>query len=124
MIASFGLLHLGMEIGRVLRVCGSSVSVVAELPCAGQPGDRHCSLAIFSLARDSSTGFWAVSGSTLYHFRADTIDQREPIPELQRRAGRTFVTSCKGQPRTRVQERGASGPVTVRLLMTQGMRSV
>jgi len=53
-------------------------------------------LGIFGLAPDSSTGFWAVSGSTVYHFRADTIDQRESIPKFQRRAGITYSEAIPG----------------------------
>ena len=94
-IASIGLRHIVLELGRVLRVCGTSVSVISELPCARQPPNGHCSLGIFGLARDS-TGFWTVSGGALYHFRGDTIDQHESIPKLQHRAGIAYSEAIPG----------------------------
>lgn len=94
-IASIGLRHV-MELGRVLRVCGTRLSVVAELPCPGRPAAEHCSLGMFGLARDGRSGFWAVSGSTLYHFRGDTIDQQVPIPKFQNRAGLAYSEAIPG----------------------------
>ena len=95
-IASIGLIHMGMELGRVLRICGASVTVLAEIPCPRQPPRGQCSLGFFGLAADDSAGFWATSGSTLYHFRADTVDRQEPIPRLQRRSGFAFNDAIPG----------------------------
>lgn len=94
-IASIGLRHLDMEEGRVLRVCGTSVKVVVELPCPQQPPHGRCSLGIFGLAPDSS-GFWATTGSALYHIRADTIDQKQSMPKLRRLAGLAYSDAIPG----------------------------
>ena len=95
-IVSIGLRHMGMELGRVLRVCGSVVTVVAELPC---PGSRRveplCSLAIFGLAPDSG-GFWASTGAGLYHFHARVMDQHRSMPTLQQHSTLSYSDAIPG----------------------------
>lgn len=94
-VASIGLRHM-LEHGRVLRVCGTEVSVIAELPCTGwKPGQLPCSLGVFGLAPESG-GFWASSGPRLLHFRGLTMDGERPVPPLHRVGALSASTAVPG----------------------------
>ncbi len=94
-VASIGLRHM-LEHGRVLRVCGAEVSVIAELPCAGwKQGQLPCTLGVFGLASDNG-GFWASSGPRLLHFRGLTMDGERPVPPLHRVGAFSASTAVPG----------------------------
>ena len=95
-IVSIGLRHMVMELGRVLRVCGSKVTVLAELPCPGwRQGDPPCSLGVFGLAPDND-GFWASTGAGLYHFRGGIIDKQRANPKLEHHSTLSYSSAIPG----------------------------
>ncbi|MFL5563220.1 MAG: hypothetical protein ACJ79K_17270 [Gemmatimonadaceae bacterium] len=95
-IVSIGLLHMGMELGRIVRVCGSRVTLVAELPCPDQrQSDPPCSLGVFGLAA-ATDGFWASTEAGLYHFRGSVIDQQLPTPAMQRHSTLSYSDAIPG----------------------------
>ncbi len=91
-IASVGLRHM-LEHGRIVRVCGMTVTVVAELPCLGRSlhGEPPCSLGVFGLAADSG-GFCASAGRACFTSRSETGQRaRRPAAATYRCA---VVQSC------------------------------
>jgi len=86
-LAAIGLLHMGMAVGRILRVCGDSISAQFQEPCPLQPGappalQRMCSVPVFGLAQGPN-GFWAVTPFGVLRFTDDTLCERRPMPKLE-----------------------------------------
>src|ERR1041384_6809288 len=85
-LAAIGLLHMGMAIGRILRVCGDSISVQFEEACPLEPGaspawQRMCQEPVFGLA-EGANGVWAVTPFGVLRFSQDTLRERHPMPKL------------------------------------------
>jgi len=86
-LAAVGLLHMGMAIGRIIRVCGDSISVPFQEPCPLEPGasrafQRMCSVPVFGLA-EGKDGFWAVTPFGVLRFDRRSICERHPMPKLE-----------------------------------------
>ena len=83
-IASVGLIHLFMSEGRLLRVCGDTVTPIFEREFTGGIGGKaKLTEAFFGLAAAGAEGFWGLTESALYHFAVDGTQQREyKLPRL------------------------------------------
>lgn len=79
-IAAIGLGEPDVMDGRVMRVCGTEVTVLFEEKLAVQPDDAHVVNyePIFGLA-PASDGFWAVGRKRVFRFRGDS-QTSAPIP--------------------------------------------
>jgi hypothetical protein len=92
-LASVGLVHLGMSNGRILRICDSRVTLVSEILI---PGDKKTSNntkwgrteAFYGLAPSADGGFWGVTYRALYLFDAAGDRKQEyPLPKLESVSG-------------------------------------
>jgi len=90
-LASIGLVHLGMSNGRILRVCGSRVTLVSEIL---MPSDKSSDMkwgrteAFYGLASSSEGGFWAITHRALYHYDVNGNKEKEyPLPKLESVSG-------------------------------------
>jgi hypothetical protein len=91
-IASVGLGETELMDGRVMRVCGTDVTVLFEEKLAVQPADAHIVNyePIFGLGA-ASDGFFAVGRKALFRFRGDTQTSAPiaaPLPVAGTRMGR------------------------------------
>ncbi len=86
-LAAVGLVHLGSSKGRILKVCGKTVTVVWEKSAAGGMGGREgMTEAVYGLVPSADGGYWAITWRALYRFRAG--ETREyALPELRRASG-------------------------------------
>ena len=81
-LASVGLWHF-LSHGRILRVCGDSVTVFFERPCPTASNRRPtgCTEAVFGLAADTD-GFIAMLGFSVVRFRAGAIVGESTFPRI------------------------------------------
>ena len=88
-LASVGLVHMGMSDGRILRVCGNNVSVVWQKASKGGfDGTLNVTEAVFGLAKAPDGGFWAITDGALHRFAPDGTPKNEyPLPKLERVSG-------------------------------------
>jgi hypothetical protein len=88
-LASIGLVHLSHSEGRILRVCGEHVDVVAELLLSGHEDKKWPNTkAIYGLAPSGRSGFWAITPGNLYYFSANGQEKREyALPKLESVSG-------------------------------------
>jgi hypothetical protein len=71
-LAAVGLVHLFTSEGRILRVCGESVTLVSEKPVPSKPDDaRKQTEAFYGLVSTPDGTFWAISWRALYRFSVD-----------------------------------------------------
>lgn len=72
-VVSIGLNHM-MAHGRILKVCGSQVSVLFEKTWTEDGNGRPIEMSepFYGLAAAKTRGFWAVSPGTLYRFEGKT----------------------------------------------------
>jgi len=84
-LASIGLVHLGISSGRIVRVCDTEVSVAFEnAEEVDFPGGKYLvSEAFFGLAPASEAGYWAVGITGLYQFTDNTsAPVKRDLPRL------------------------------------------
>jgi hypothetical protein len=86
-IVSVGLAHGEVTDGRVLRVCGTDVTVVFEKKAAVQPAGSPIVMTepIFGVF-PAPGGFWAVGSTTVYRFKGDAHTDF-PLPSTEPVAG-------------------------------------
>lgn len=99
-LAAVGLLHMGLQSGRVVRVCGDSVSVAFREPCPMQPGTPPavasiCSIAVFGLT-EAKNGFWAVTPYGVIRFDHLTVAERHQMPNLEDAGGVLLARDIPG----------------------------
>jgi hypothetical protein len=97
-IAAVGLSHF-LTSGRILRVCGSEVSVIWARSVKTSFGNRAISetLPIFGLAVNPKGGFWSVSPGELHSFRSNgEHDKKIPMPKLRKVSGVALSTDIEG----------------------------
>lgn len=99
-VGAVGLLHMGLQSGRVVRVCGDSVSVVFREPCPMPPGTPPavasiCSVAVFGLA-EAKNGFWAVTPYGVVRFDQLTVAERHQMPNLDDAGGVLLARDIPG----------------------------
>ena len=91
-LASIGLLHMAMEEGRVLQVCGEEVKVVlsrlAPIDDETAAGYRRRGVelpteAVFGLAAGDNR-YWAVTPHALYAVTSDQPEHRYELPEARK----------------------------------------
>jgi hypothetical protein len=82
-LAAIGLVHFESA-GRILRVCGSEVSLVFEKLHHYQYGDRDMSAseAFFGLY-PSGDGYWAISNGGIYKFGKTDVPDLIALPKLE-----------------------------------------
>ena len=92
-LASVGLVHLGMSNGRILRICNSRVTLVSEILI---PEDKKTpsntkwgrTEAFYGLAPSADGGFWGITYRALYLFdSAGNKKQEYPLPKLESVSG-------------------------------------
>lgn len=90
-LASIGLVHLFTSNGRILRVCGSEVTLLTEIPIPGQKrtiGRWGQTEAFYGLASGPEGGFWGITYRALYHFDTHGTKEKEyPLPKLESVSG-------------------------------------
>ena len=90
-LASIGLVHLGLSNGRILRVCGSHVTLVSEMLIPGGKSDSSKwgrTEAFYGLAPSVEGGFWGITYRSLYHFdAAGNKSQEYTLPKLDSVSG-------------------------------------
>jgi hypothetical protein len=92
-LASVGLVHLGMSNGRILRICDSRVTLVSEILIPGdkkKPSDTNWGRteAFYGLAPSADGGFWGITYRALYLFDAAGNEKQEyPLPKLESVSG-------------------------------------
>ena len=84
-VAAVGLVHLGFSEGRILRVCGQRVSLVAELALPTDKKDAFRQTeAFYGIAPAGDGGFWAITWRALYRFSANGNKEKEySLPKLE-----------------------------------------
>jgi hypothetical protein len=84
-LASVGLVHLFSSEGRILRVCGETVTVISEKSVSNDNGDkRRMTEAFFGVAPAADGGYWAITWRALYHFDPGGNQKGDyPLPKLQ-----------------------------------------
>jgi len=88
-LVSVGLVHLFHSDGRILRVCGSRVTVVSEVVTskAGEDKWRETE-AFYGLAPSDDGGFWAITWRALYHYdRGGNREKECVLPKLESVSG-------------------------------------
>jgi hypothetical protein len=89
-LASVGLIHM-MSHGSILRVCGTSVSLVfekVEMVDGFRGGKVRETQAFFGLVSAEDGGFWGITSEALYCFGADgTSKEEHALPDLKRVSG-------------------------------------
>ncbi len=95
-LASVGLSHFDTY-GRILRVCGTEVTVVYKNEhIAHYPGgDFPTSEPFFGLAR-ADKGFWTVSYDAIYRFEGDKVVRKVDLPALSSRNGMWLSQALPG----------------------------
>lgn len=90
-LASIGLVHLFTSHGRIVRVCGSQVALVAEVLVPGDKSDKikwKRTEAFYGLAPSPDGGFWAIAYRALYHFHSDgSQDKKYELPKFEAVSG-------------------------------------
>ena len=90
-LASVGLVHLGMSNGRILRICGTDVALVSEILIPGDKGDSNKwgrTEAFYGLAPSGDGGFWGITYRALYRFDAAGKTEKEyALPKLESVSG-------------------------------------
>lgn len=103
-LASIGILHMGMEEGRVLQVCGEEVKVVLSRPApiddetaAGyrRRGVELPTEAVFGLAVGDHR-YWAVTPHALYAVTSDQPEHRYELPEARKTESLFLATEIPG----------------------------
>jgi len=97
-LASVGLSHIFMWQGRILQVCGETVTVVWSKPTTGGlDGKSDMTEPIFGLATASKGSFWAITPRALYRFSADrSFDKQYALPKLRSVSGIYLSTELPG----------------------------
>ena len=89
-LAAVGLVHM-MSHGSILRVCGTSVSLLfekVEMVDDFRGGKMPESKAFFGLASAADGGFWGITSEALYRFGPDgTSKEEHALPDLKRVSG-------------------------------------
>jgi hypothetical protein len=88
-LVAVGLVHLSISEGRILRVCGDRVTLIAEEPATGDIGGKmKMTEAFYGLAPAADGGLWGITWRALYHFAVDGKQEAEyPLPKLRRVSG-------------------------------------
>lgn len=90
-LASVGLVHLFKSNGRILRVCGTNVALVSEIPTPNAKGigsKFRQTEAFYGLAPSAEGRFWAISYRALYRFDASGKKEKEyTLPKLESVSG-------------------------------------
>ncbi len=87
-IAAIGLVHMGYSHGRLLRVCGNTVSVIVERMKPGDVGRWKNSEAFSGLAKGPNGSLWAVTWRGLYQFGPDGKEMKAyPLPVMKHVSG-------------------------------------
>jgi hypothetical protein len=89
-LASVGLVHLGMTEGRILRVCGKNVDVASEFPVESDPIHKSMRMteAFYGLVSGKDGGPWGITYRAIYHFDRDGNKEAVyPLPKLEPIAG-------------------------------------
>lgn len=103
-LASIGILHMGMEEGRVLQVCGEQVKVALAHPApiddetaAGyrRRGVELPTEAIFGLAAGNHR-YWAVTPHAVYAVTSDQPEHRYELPEARKTKSLFLATDTPG----------------------------
>jgi hypothetical protein len=83
-LAAVGLVHLSISEGRILRVCGNTVTPISDQPITGGMGGKmKMTEAFYGLAPAEGGGFWGLTWRALYRFSADGKQQKEyALPKL------------------------------------------
>lgn len=83
-LAAVGLVHLSISEGRILRVCGTTVTPIADEPITGGIGGKmKMTEAFYGLAPAEGGGFWGLTWRALYLFSRDGKQQEEyALPKL------------------------------------------
>ena len=79
-IASVGYVRGEVSDGRVLRVCGTDVTIVFEQKAPNAPAEAMLTEPIWGLS-PAPDGFWAVGRSMLYRFKGDAHAD-SPLPAV------------------------------------------
>jgi hypothetical protein len=101
-LASVGLLHISLRVGRIMRVCGENVTLLVEKPLANDANNSRTSKnterinstmlkatePLYGLASAADASFWAIGCQALYRFNADgTQEKRYSLPKLKSVSG-------------------------------------
>lgn len=87
--AAVGLLHMWRSTGRILKVCGKKVELVAEQPMKGGfDGKEEMTEAFYGIVPADGGAFWGITQRAVYRFAADgKQDGSYPLPAMQMLSG-------------------------------------
>jgi hypothetical protein len=86
-VASVGLSHLSLRIGRIVRVCGDRVELLKEV-LINHDSEWKQSEPIYGLVAAQDGGYWAVTQSRLYRLDSEMKTRNEyEFPKLKKTLG-------------------------------------